>query len=393
MRKASCAVLLGTVSVLLALGCGEPSSPVETALSGQPDRTGLLLSKTDGAPPTGLVDVADVGRFWPFTGTDFSGNPQDPINLIVIGQADPRALRAALIFQGWTDAIGGVQTGYGLPEGWVENPIQMQLGDYAPVRFHVRFFDVGDFTLGGSHFEVLIPGTTDHQVLSWELAEGKVALDLSASGLLDPTAPFFPSGPINPSPYGEIPAVIYNGLADDIIALIGGPPKPVSAPVPQANDGSATVLNFAASVDGGHIVATQEFVIDFNQVIPKPFCASGPLDFLLVQGPVKLRQRVVFTPSGNFISQFHANGHLELTPVNPATTPPTPIGKTYRSQVNEHHKGVLTDNVSLASSFQMFIEIPPKGPFRGQLLVKLKVGPGESSQFSMKIKCTEPPGA
>jgi len=35
--------------------------------------------------------------FWPYTGTDFTGTPQDPINLIFYGEADPRDLRAALM--------------------------------------------------------------------------------------------------------------------------------------------------------------------------------------------------------------------------------------------------------------------------------------------------------
>ncbi len=49
----------------------------------------------------------------------------------------------------------------------------------------------------------------------------------------------------------------------------------------------------------------------------------------------------------------------------------------------------MTNNVTLASSFQMFIEIPPKGPFRGQLIISLNVGPGQSNQFSVEVKCEE----
>jgi hypothetical protein len=95
--------------------------------------------------PSPLVTV-NVGpqslEFWPYTGTNFSGAPQDPINLIFFGEADPRDIRAALMAldgnrnipglpsvppfnSTWTDAIGNVQTGYGSPEGWTGSVIQL----------------------------------------------------------------------------------------------------------------------------------------------------------------------------------------------------------------------------------------------------------------------------
>jgi hypothetical protein len=95
----------------------------------------------------------------------------------------------------------------------------------------------------------------------------------------------------------------------------------------------------------------------------------------------------VLTPSGNFISQFHANGHLDLTPLDFSYSP---VGNSYKAVVNEHHKGIITNNVTLVSNFQMQVEIPPTGPFRGQLLVNLNVGPGNSSNYSMEVKCDNP---
>ena len=41
-----------------------------------------------------------------------------------------------------------------------------------------------DRVQGAAHFEVLIPGTTDHQVLSWIVARDLVVGDLMRSGLL-----------------------------------------------------------------------------------------------------------------------------------------------------------------------------------------------------------------
>lgn len=369
MKKSSYLTVLVAVLGLFVLGCGKSSNPVEVSLSEQSEKSVLnstFLSKTGEAPPPDLVIVPGVGTFWPFTGTNFSGIRQDPINLVFIGKADPRALRAALLLLDgdrtafgfpnafpfnltWQDAIGGVQTAFANPDGWVGNAVQLELGTFETARFHMRLFDVGDFTLAGCHFEVLIPNTTDHQVLNWELAEQLIVADFLRSGLLAGLP--IPTGIINDEDFKGKPS-----------------------------DGKATILNLAESEEGEVIVATQEFVINFDQTIPKPLCASGLFDFLLVQGPVNLRQKVILTPSGNFISQFHARGHLDVTPINPP-------GEPYRALVNEHHKGIVTDNVTLASSFRMFLELPPIGPFRGQLLVRLNVGPGESNQFSLEVKC------
>lgn len=64
-----------------------------------------------------------------------------------------------------------MQTAYDARAGWVGSAIQLQCGDYGPIRFHLRLFEAGDYTLANVHFELLIPNTTEHQVLSVELAE------------------------------------------------------------------------------------------------------------------------------------------------------------------------------------------------------------------------------
>lgn len=402
MKRFTQVTLIAGLIGLAALGCQKKGD----LISG-PKASPALAKASSEPPPAPLVTVNFDGsshEFWPFTGTNFSGTPQDPINLVFVGQADPRAIRAALLsLDGnrtalgypdaapfnftWTDAIGDVQTGYGQPNGWVGSAIQLACGPYGPIRFHLRLFNIGGWTLGNAHFEVLVPGTTDHQVLNWELAEQLVVADFIRSGLLDPNTPFVQTAAINPSPYREIPAVIYNGLPEDLKSLIGGPAGTVSTPVPIGTDGKATILNLAQSVDGQPVVAKQEFVVQFDQVIPKPFCAEGAADYIYVKGPVTFRQQVVLTPAGNYYSEFQALGHLDLTPVDPSTNPPTPRGETYRAIVEEHHKSVVTDNATLASSLQLRQEIPPSGPFRGRLLVKLDVGPGNSNHYSLETEC------
>jgi hypothetical protein len=89
---------------LLFCGCEKSPSPIGNPLSeqnGQSVPTRASALKTAETIPSPLVTVNVGGsalEFWPFTGVDFSGTPQDPINLIFAGQTDPRALRAALLF-------------------------------------------------------------------------------------------------------------------------------------------------------------------------------------------------------------------------------------------------------------------------------------------------------
>ena len=76
-------------------------------------------------------------------------------------------------------------------------------------------------TLGNAHFELLIPGTTDHQVLSWELAEQLVTVDMVRSGLL--AAAPGSTAPINAAPgFRQIPAEIYNLLPAELRAASAG---------------------------------------------------------------------------------------------------------------------------------------------------------------------------
>jgi hypothetical protein len=378
--------------VVAAGGCTDRTVVAPPSQSLQASAANVL------AAPSPIVTVTTGGGafdVWPYTGNDFSGQAADPINLVFVGNADPRALRAALLLLDgdrtafglphsypfnctWHDVPeGDAQTAYG-PAGWVGSAIQLACGEYGPVRFHVRFFDAGGLTLGGAHFDLQIPGTPQHQVISWEVPEQLVALDFMRTGLLG-AAPAL-TDMINATPsYREIPAVIYNGMPADLRALVGGPQIP--------SDGRATLLTLAGSVDGQPLVARTQFVVDFDQVLPNPNCPSGPLDYLLVRGPVTFRQQVVFTPSGDYLSHFTLLGHLDLTPVNPLTDPPTPIGDTYRALLSQHHKGVLTDNVTLVSSFSMQLQIPQQGPFRGRLFARLNVGPGGSSFADLSLRC------
>ena len=387
----------GAVTVtLLVLGCANDESS-------HPLAPGMPKLATAANPPAGLVSLTVAGAshsIWPYTGVDFSGTPQDPINLVIAGKSDPRLVRAALLALNgdrtafgmpnvfpfnctWSDAIGDLQTGYNATAGWTGSAIQLACGGFGPVRFHIRLFEAGVLTLGNVHFEVLIPGTTEHQVLSWELAEQLVLVDFVRSGLLG-AAPGS-SGIINAAPsFREIADQIYNALPNDLKLTIGGPTGPVSSPVPIATDGQASVFQLEGEISPAPGSSTQMFVVEWGQVIPRPFCAEGPEDFVLVEGPVNLRKTVEVLTSGELQSEFVASGQLRLTPIDPQTG--SPIGVQYRANVEDRQITSFGAAGGAVDGLVRQMELPQNVDGRGNKTVKLTVGPA-GLDFDEDIRC------
>ena len=380
----------------LALGCNDDGS---NSLSPE-----AFTSAPGVTRPADLVSVTVAGgslSFWPYTGVNFSGTPQDPINLIFAGKADPRALRAGFLGLAgdrsayglpnvypfnctWSDAIGDLQTGYNGPAGWTGSAVQLACGDFGPVRFHVRLFDAGSITLGNAHFEVLIPGTTEHQVLSWELAEQLVTVDLVRSGLLG-AAPAV-SGLINSAPgFREIPSQIYNSLPAELKFTIGGPAGTVSGAVPIGTDGRASIFQLGSEVARSPSMAEQNFVIQWGQVIPRPFCVDGPAEFVLVEGPVTLRKTVELTAAGELQSEFLATGRLTLTPVDPSSG--LPLGAAYEAKVEDHQVTSYGDAGGAVEGLVRQMELPQDAAGRGRKVVRLKLVTGGVTDFDQDIKC------
>jgi hypothetical protein len=135
----------------------------------------------------------------------------------------------------------------------------------------------------------------------------------------------------------------------ELRGLIGGPLGNVTADVPIGTDGHAMILNLANKVPRVVEVRTQDFVINFNQAIPKPFCSSGPTDYLYVTGPVHLVQTARLNRLGNYEVSFSACGELSATPIDPTTGQPT--GEVLKASVRERHDGMLNNrNFSVSSS-------------------------------------------
>ena len=388
---------------ILALGiCGvaacDPASPASP-----PDAKLKKSASSEMPAPPGQVDLTFGGSttsIWPYTGTNFSGVGQDPINLVFTGNADPTQIRAALAgLDGdrtlfgfpatfpfdcvWSDAMGAVQTSYGSPDAWTGSAVQLECGAFGPLRFHLRLFRHGEITLGAAHFELLIPGTADHQVLSWELAEKFLTVDFARSGLLG-AAPSS-TGPINDAPsFRTIPAVLYNGVPAALRAAIGGPSGNQTAAVGIGTDGMATVLALAGAVEVTAIEDVEELVITYGQVVPKPFCAS-PTSLIRIDGPVTLRQRAQTTASGEYTSNFIATGSLIITPIDGLTG--TPSGPSYRARIVERHSGHLNALTQSGFNLREQHELPPSGPERGTLHELLRVGTGEGDKYEIDITC------
>jgi hypothetical protein len=394
-------------ALLLIMGCSESVSPeFDPAIGEQSlddlERQSCALSP--GLAPSPLITVGvgdDDLEFWPYTGVDFEGSPQDPINLIFRGECDPRDIMSALLsLDGdrsdypfpavppftctWDDAIGDVQAAFGAGE-WTGSAIQLALGTYEEPRFHLRLFRAGDWTVANAHFEIMIPGTADHQVLSWELAEKLVIADFMRSGLLDGSNPMIPIGQINEPNFREIPDYIYNELPVELRILIGTPLDDVTAPVPIPSDGNAVILNLSGKVGWQADHRTKDFVLNYDIVMPRPFCTLHEYDFVHVSGPVHLRQVVRFNRVGNYMTEFVANGNLEVTPVDPSTG--EPIGESRTARAVQKHSSALSNSRCEASGMMFQIIMPVSEPGGGWFYSRLKVDSNGSNQYMSRSTC------
>lgn len=348
-----------------------------------------------------LVTVTDGGEsltFWPYTGSSFDGTPSDPMNLIFRGKASPVLIRAALLAldgdrtsagfppvppfnSTWSEAIGAVQTTYVDGYGWSGSVIQLQLGDYAPIRVHLRLFSAspdGDWTLGAAHFEVLIPGTDEHQVLSWMIARAVVMADLARTGLLG--APPAPTGVLSAAPsYRDILPAVYNELPEDLKALIGGPSGDVTDPVPLDSDGRAILLSLAQEAAWSPGTITQNLNLEFQQTIPKPFCSSGPGDYVQVDGPIRLWREGSVDEYGVYTFQSGYQGHLHVVPV--------PEGQAYDAQVSGNQSGQVGDGAFHVRSSDRRVAHGAGGAELQR--VQIRVGSQGQNSYSVAGRCLD----
>lgn len=407
MKQVTIILMLAALAGVAVIGCNEAIVKPQETYDPDADLTqfeSTLVPDEAAIPPATLVTVSDGVRpltFWPYTGANFSGEPQDPINLIFVGKSSPLQIRAALLAldgnrpaplppvppftSKWEDAIGDAQSGYSVNRSWTGGVIQLACGDYSSARFHIRLFGMGDWTVANAHFEVLIPGTADHQVLSWELAEQLVMADFIRGGLLDPAMPIIPTDQINQSPFRAIPAIIYNGLPEELKQLIGGPAGSVDTDVPIGTDGHAVILNLSSAVPVVPGTFEQDFSLTYNQVIPKPFCQNGFDDYVYVQGPVHLHQVTNVHANGLYDFSFRASGELSVQPVNPMTEEPT--GSPLTALVRERHAGQQGTRFSWLSSLKLQALLPDSTLGSGKQFTGFMVGINGRNWYRQDTQC------
>ncbi len=409
-------IVLSLAAAAVIAGCSDDAT-FTSPPGDSGDKAVHHVYQVGDAPPATQAAVsiaAGALTFWPYTGRSFNGEPVDPINVVFAGQASPLQIRAALMAldgdrtaygippvppfnQTWQDAIGGdVQTTWAADgNGWVGSIIQLTLGDYGPLRIHLRLFQTGAacgggcWTLGGAHFELQIPNVAEHQVLSWELAEQIVVVDLMRTGLLNPASPAVPTGPINAAPsFRVIPAMIYNLLPPELVALIQGPPQPVTEDVPIPSNGQGTLLDLVtpAPVPPGNWAQT--LTVQYNQVVPRPYCSDGPGDYLYITGPVSFSLNTAVSAAGEYTGEVVYAGVLEAVPVDVSGGTPVPIGYPFKARVHGLQQGLLGVTGGWIDALDAKVTLEEAGPqLTDERLIVYQVG---AKTFRGYERCIDP---
>jgi hypothetical protein len=129
----------------------------------------------------------------------------------------------------------------------------------------------------------------------------------------------------------------------------------------------------------------QDMTVLFDQTIPKPFCSSGPYDYVYVTGNVNLSQTTILTEDGRFQMSFQAQGQLNVQPVNPISG--EPVGDPMTAIVREHHFAQLGDGYANAASW-LFQQLQPMSdPAAGRLFRRLAVGQPGTEAFRETESC------
>ena len=340
---------------------------------------------------------------WPYTTSDFESR-YDPINLI-FPDADPRAIRQRLMrLDGarppfaavpgsdctWSDAMGSEQAAWAEPEGWVGGAVQLACVQPkapfgSPFRFHIRLFRSGENTLGGAHFEFLIPGTAEHEVLSWDLARELVAFDVGRTGGL--TAPPNLLGMIPAGSFRAVRRPVYDALAaagaGDLLSALGLV-APASGDVPIPTSGQARVFESAFRYRARRSQKTTTTSVTYSVIVPKPFCATGPYDFVLLEGPLDFSLRVRTDRFGLYDRSYLIGGHLQVTPMMP-TSPTTfvPTGApAVDALVFETHRGTLTNHGGQVTEqgAQILLGDPRQS-------LTWRFGAGRADYYARKVLC------
>ncbi|MDH3496349.1 MAG: hypothetical protein OER21_06280 [Gemmatimonadota bacterium] len=389
-------------ALLLGVACTDDPSP-----AGLDPGPGIAAASQYPAPG-GQVTAAGF-TFYPYTLNYYEAPAQDPINLIFTGNVDPRMLRAALLALPngdrsafglpnvfplnctWQDALGGDEQVANAGGGWTASVVQLACGDYGPVRMHLRLFPAGDRTVGNAHFELLIPNTADHRVLSWELAEQLVTVDFVRAGLVAYPGGIGVAPGINAAPtFRWIEAEVWAGVVafglDQLVYPDIPPITDVDGNVGMPTDGNATVLNVAGQAALVPGTAEQTLTLVYDIVIPKPVCATAEVPYIYVQGPVHFRQTDALTATGEYSMEFTADGELSVTPIDLSTGQPD-FSQTHKALVRQRQSARFWPGMASVTRRFTQAEIPPIGWDRGRAVTFLQFGPNGKTEYRATERC------
>jgi len=232
--------------------------------------------------------------------------------------------------------------------------LKAPMGD--PFRFHLRLFRSGPHTFGATHFEINIPGTAEHEVLSWDFARDFVTLDMMRTQTLVPAMPgAVPLVP--PGTFREVRRLIYEGVrglaGDDFVKLIGLPllpPGSTDQVVPIPTNGAAMALSPIIHFRPVKSDRTTTYQGTYKIDAPKPFCGPALVN---LTGTLQFRLRVQTNPSGKFQRTYSVSGILRVKPLNPP-------GAEANAIIWEGHRAMLTDHYGEISeqASQTFLSKP-----------------------------------
>jgi hypothetical protein len=193
-----------------------------------------------------------------------------------------------------------------------------------------------------------------------------------------------PSGTITPSPYYRaVQAPVVPFLTAQQIASLGllvngnG-----TASIP--NDGRATVLTLAGSPSLVQGLVDRDIVVQFAQVIPKPFCTAGTTGYVYASGPITVHIRAGI--DGNkYLSEWTAAGALTLIPFNPLNG--QFAGAPYQGIVSIRNATEMNDGKSAVEFLSDQRELPDVDATRGIRLQHLRVREEGRDVATLSIDC------
>jgi hypothetical protein len=158
--------------------------------------------------------------------------------------------------------------------------------------------------------------------------------------------------------------------------VLGGPAVP--------NDGRARLFELGTPEPIVDDLVEQEFVIQFNQVIPKPFC-GGPNDYLFVQGPLHYRGVARVMADGTYHREHTTTAELVATPVNPLTG--QPIGAPMNGVVSDEHTAGLNPGGAVARGHRLQQLFDAAGVLQASKDDRISAGTLGHDRFVSEVFC------